>query len=136
MIWELTLKTFALTALAVINKQQLRLFCYSKNMETDEFVAHMRGDCLAARKERDIFKSQALLAVLNAVDNASAVDAPFEANMTEVARRELSIEDVREIIKNEIREMQEAAAIYKDTNTARADELAIKIAILNTYLKL
>ena len=105
-------------------------------METDEFVAHMRGDCLAARKERDIFKSQALLAVLNAVDNASAVDAPFEANMTEVARRELSIEDVREIIKNEIREMQEAAAIYKDTNTARADELAIKIAILNTYLKL
>ncbi|MCA9341749.1 hypothetical protein KC952_04460, partial [Candidatus Saccharibacteria bacterium] len=83
-------------------------------MNTETLVAHIRSDLLAARKERDAVRSQALLSLVNAIDNASAVDTPIVISVTEVARRVLSVEDVKQIIRNEINEMQEALAIYKD----------------------
>ncbi len=109
------------------------VFCYSKKMDAQTLIANIRSDSLAARKERDAVKSQALLSLLNAIDNASAVDAPVDTSATEVARRVLSVDDVKQIINNEINEMQEAAAIYKDIDTKQAEELEVKIATLKNY---
>jgi hypothetical protein len=103
-------------------------------MTVETLIAHIRSDYLAARKERDLLKSQALRLLVNAIDNASAVDVPADSDSTEVARRILSIDDVKEIIKNEISEMQEASAIYRDVNTEQTDELEIKISILKNYI--
>jgi len=103
-------------------------------MNTEVLVATIRSNLLAARKERDVVKSQALLSLMNAIDNASAVETPSDTNATEVARRELTINDVKEIIKNEVDEMQEASAIYKDINAEKAEELEIKIAVLKSYI--
>ncbi len=103
-------------------------------MNTETLVAHIRSDLLAARKERDAVRSQALLSLVNAIDNASAVDTPIVISVTEVARRVLSVEDVKEIIRNEINEMQEALAIYKDIDTEQTEKLEIKISTLQSYI--
>jgi hypothetical protein len=81
-------------------------------MDAETLVANIRSDLLEARKERDVVKSQALLALVNAIDNASAIDIPDDTDATEVPRRVLTVDDVNEIIRNEINEMQEASAIY------------------------
>ena len=103
-------------------------------MNTETLVAHIRSDLLTARKERDAVRSQALLSLVNAIDNASAVDTPIVISVTEVARRVLSVEDVKEIIRNEINEMQEALAIYKDIDTEQTEKLEIKISTLQSYI--
>lgn len=108
---------------------------YSNCVNVDSLIARIRDDLLTARKERDMVKSQALTAVVNAIDNASAVDVPADSNVTEVAPRRLSVDDVKEIIKNEIREMHEASAVYKDINPGQAAELEAKISILETYIE-
>lgn len=103
-------------------------------MNTETLVAHIRSDLLTARKERDAVRSQALLSLVNAIDNASAVDTPIVISVTEVARRVLSVEDVKEIIRNEINEMQEALVIYKDIDTEQTEKLEIKISTLQSYI--
>ena len=103
-------------------------------MNTETLVAHIRSDLLATRKERDAVRSQALLSLVNAIDNASAVDTPIVISVTEVARRVLSVEDVKEIIRNEINEMQEALAIYKDIDAEQTEKLKIKISTLQSYI--
>ena len=103
-------------------------------MNTETLVAHIRSDLLAARKERDAVRSQALLSLVNAIDNASAVDTPIVISVTEVARRVLSVEDVKQIIRNEINEMQEALAIYKDIDAEQTEKLKIKISTLQSYI--
>lgn len=103
-------------------------------MNTETLVANIRSDLLEARKERDVVKSQALLSLVNAIDNASAVNVSSDTDTAEVARRVLTIDDVKEIIKNEINEMQEASAIYKDINTEKTEELETKIVALKNYI--
>lgn len=103
-------------------------------MNVEILVTNIRSDLLKARKERDAVKSQALLSLVNAIDNASAVDIPSDTNATEVARRVLTVDDVREIIKDEINEMQEASAIYKDISAEKTEELVTKIAVLRNYI--
>lgn len=104
-------------------------------MNAETLVANIRSDLLKARKEQDVVKSQALLSLMNAVDNASAVDTSSVTSATEVARRVLSVDDVKGLIKNEICEMQDASAIYKDINVELTEELQIKIAILKNYIE-
>ena len=103
-------------------------------MNTETLVANIRSDLLEARKQRDVVKSQALLSLVNTIDNASAVNTPIVIGATKVARQVLTVDDVKEIIKNEINEMQEASAIYKNINTEKTEELATKIALLKNYI--
>jgi len=105
-------------------------FCYSKNMNVETLVANIRSDLVQARKERNVLKSQALLILMNAIDNASAILIPDDTDATELPRRKLSIDDVKEIIKKEISEMQEASAIYKGINAEKTQELKTMIAVL------
>ena len=104
-------------------------------MGIEALVANIRSDLLKARKERDGVRSQALLSLVNAIDNASAVDIPSGTNATEVARRVLTVNDVKEIIKNEINEMQEASAIYKAIDAEKAKELEAKISVIRNYIQ-
>lgn len=106
----------------------------SSFMNADTYIAGIRKDLLQARKQRDAIKSQVLLAVLNAIDNASAVDASANLGATEVARRELSIEDIQEIIRNEAEEIREALAVYKDIDTEKTSELELKLSALSDYI--
>ena len=103
-------------------------------MNSDTYIANIRNDLLQARKQRDVVKSQTLLSVLNAIDNASAVDALPDSGVTEVARRELSVEDVRRIIRSEADEIREALEIYRGVDTEQVAELDVKLAVLNEYL--
>lgn len=103
-------------------------------MDPEALIANIRSDLLAARKEQNVVKSQALFSLVNAIDNASAVDVPTDSDVTEVARHVLSADEVREIVINEIIEMQEASAMYKDNNPALVEEFKIKIAVLKNYI--
>lgn len=103
-------------------------------MNSDTYIANIRNDLLQARKQRNVVRSQTLLSVLNAIDNASAVDVLPDSGVTEVARRELSVEDVRQIIRSEADEIREALEIYRGVDTEQVAELDVKLAVLNEYL--
>ena len=104
-------------------------------MNSDTYIANIRNDLLQARKQRNVVRSQTLLSVLNAIDNASAVDVPLDSDVTEVARKELSVKDVRQIIRSEANEIREALEIYKRVDNAeQVAELDVKLAVLNEYL--
>ena len=103
-------------------------------MNSDTYIANIRNDLLQARKQRDVVKSQTLLSVLNAIDNASAVDVLPDSGVTEVARRELSVEDVRQVIRSEANEIREALEIYRGVDAKQVAELDVKLAVLNEYL--
>ena len=104
-------------------------------MNTDTYIANIRNDLLQARKQRDVVKSQTLLSVLNAIDNASAVDVLPDSGVTEVARRELSVEEVKGVIRSEADEIREALEIYKGVDAEQVEELDLKLAVLNEYIK-
>lgn len=103
-------------------------------MNSDTYIANIRNDLLQARKQRNVVRSQTLLSVLNAIDNASAVDVLPDSGVTEVARRELSVEDVRQIIRSEADEIREALEIYRGVDTEQVAELDVELAVLNEYL--
>ena len=76
----------------------------------------MQADLKRAMKDRDSSRTTVLRATLGAVANAEAVEAPTgpisltaAAGTTEVARRELTDEDVRAVIERERDELLAAA---------------------------
>ncbi len=101
----------------------------------DTLFATIKNDLLDARKQRDLLRSQALLSLVNAIDNAGAVEGLFDAGVTEVPRRELTVDNIQKIIQDEIGEMHEARAMYGEVNNAEAAELKAKITILKKYEK-
>lgn len=97
-------------------------------------INQLRVDLLEARKTRDQLTTNTLQAVISAIDNAGAVPIPEKITSTEVSRRELSMQDVYEIIKREIIELQQAIKELDSVKSPHADELRHKIAILEKYL--
>jgi uncharacterized protein len=74
--------------------------------------ALLRRSLMTARKQRDTVRVSALRSMLGAIDNAEAVDAAQLAGVTEVARRQLSEEQIRELMRTEIDERLIAANDY------------------------
>lgn len=97
-------------------------------------IGQLRKDLLEARKMRDQLASSALQALIAAIDNASAVAIPKTIISTEVPRRELSLHDIQEIIKNEILEMRQAIKKMGSQKNVYVDELREKIAVLEKYI--
>jgi uncharacterized protein YqeY len=102
-------------------------------------IDRLRIDLLEARKERNQLIVSTLQAVISAIDNASAVPASesigtLGVGSTEAPRRELSKQDIEEIIENEIIELQHAIAQFEGAKTPYVDELGSKINILEKYL--
>lgn len=104
-------------------------------------LTQLHSDLLEVRKSRDQLVTATLRAVIAAVDNAGAVPVPEGMNTmgvgsTEAIRRDLSEDDVRDLVKREIAELQLAVKEFGDVKDAYVDELNAKITILEKYVAL
>jgi hypothetical protein len=102
-------------------------------------IDQLRADLLEARKARNQLTTATLQAVIAAIDNAGAVSASenissLGVGSTEVPRRELSEQDIEEIVKGEIAELQRAIKEFGDAKNPYVSELEIKVGILKQYL--
>jgi hypothetical protein len=110
--------------------------------------ATLRDALLAARKDRDATRVSALRSALSAIDNAEVpddarVDAPASETIgggvaglgaAEVARRELSDEQIRALMQDEIDERLSAASQVDATHAERAATLRAEAAVLTDLL--
>jgi uncharacterized protein len=109
----------------------------------------LRASLLAARKKRDATRATALRSVLSAIDNAQTPDtvvvharasgaiagAVAGLGATEVARRELSEEPIRDLVLSEIDERRIAADQFAKSGRAeRAAALHAEVAVLTGLL--
>jgi uncharacterized protein YqeY len=109
----------------------------------------LRHALLAARKERDVTRVSALRSALSAIDNAETPDAvdigapKSEAiagsvvglGAAEVARRELSDAQVRDLVRAEVGERLAAAEqVTSGGHTERAATLRAEAAVLTALL--
>jgi uncharacterized protein YqeY len=96
----------------------------------------LRADLLAAMKAKDETRVKVLRAAMAALGNAEAVDprsAPKGA--TEVARKELTDADVRDVIVAEQAELDAAAAdLRANGRPDEAQHLEHRRSILDAYL--
>ncbi|WP_234834695.1 GatB/YqeY domain-containing protein [Mycolicibacterium stellerae] len=109
----------------------------------------VRASLLAARKKRDSTRATALRSVLSAIDNAETPETvvpPGRASgaiagavaglgSTEVTRRELSEEQIRDLVRSEIAERRSAADQFTAGGHAeRAAALRAEMAVLADLL--
>lgn len=108
----------------------------------------MRQALPEAMRARDKVAMRALRATLSALDNAEAVpvdpadarssaieDSPVGAGATEAARRELSEDDIRDIVRAEATERLDAAAqLTSPAHADRAAQLREEAAVLLRFL--
>jgi uncharacterized protein YqeY len=111
----------------------------------DEWRSWLREALTSAMRERRVSAIKALRSTLSAIDNAEAVDAtealtpdpgPIAGAVSglgagEVARRQLTSDDVRAIIQREIDERLAAALDYERAGREeRAGELRAEAAVI------
>jgi uncharacterized protein len=107
----------------------------------------LRDALLAARKDRDSTRVSALRSALSAIDNAETpddarVDAPSSGTIAggvvglaaEVARRELSDAEIRELLRAEVDERLAAARQIDASHTELAATLRAGAAVLTDLL--
>jgi hypothetical protein len=106
-------------------------------MHPEPLRDRLRAAIPAAMKSRDRVTTATLRAALAAIDNAEAVEAsaaaagagaieasPVGLGVADVARRELTEEDVAAIVRAEIEERVRAAQVYEQSgHTDKAVEL-------------
>ena len=106
-------------------------------MSVPGISTRLRGDLTAALKARDSVTVAALRSALTALDNAGAVEAPASwvegtehvagaaagVGSTDIARRALTENDVRAILRSQIEEHARAASRYagSDETTSPSD---------------
>lgn len=109
----------------------------------------LRAALPTAMKARDRTAVSALRSTLSAIDNAEAVDRPAGVDRglaieqsavgvgaTEVARRELSDDDVEHIVRAEIAERETAAAGYAESGRVEpAERLRAEAAVLTALIE-
>lgn len=116
----------------------------------DELAGRMRKDLTRAMRARDSSTVRVLRSTLSAVANAEA--QPIEASIrlessgniagaaigvgaSEVSRRELTEDDIRNVVASEKNEILDSAAeLDRRGATDRATELRAEAAILDRYL--
>ena len=108
----------------------------------------LRDALLAARKDRDATRVSALRSALSAIDNAETpddahVDVPSSGTIAnavvglgaaEVARRELSDDEIRSLLQAEVDERLAAATQIDGSHTDRAATLRAEAAVLTELL--
>ena len=115
----------------------------------DEWRTRLRDALLSARKDRDATRTSALRSALSAIDNAETpddvhVEAPSSGTIaggvvglgaSEVARRQLSDEQIRELISAEVDERLTAADEFTaGGHPQRATTLRDEAAVLTDLL--
>jgi uncharacterized protein YqeY len=108
----------------------------------------LRDALMSARKDRDATRVAALRSALSAIDNSEAVDATPDVltsgtiagavvglGAAEVARRELSDAEIRELVRTEVDERLTAARDFAACGrTERAATLRAEAAVLTDLL--
>ncbi|WP_319457793.1 MULTISPECIES: GatB/YqeY domain-containing protein [unclassified Mycobacterium] len=109
--------------------------------------ATLRGELMAARKERDAVRVSALRSALSAIDNAETPDGPapragaitdsaMGLGAAEVARRTLTDAEIRTVIRAEVDERIEAAEQLASAGRPdRAADVHAEIAVLTGLLE-
>jgi hypothetical protein len=100
----------------------------------NDFITRIRDDFLEARKNHDASAADALRSLISAIDNASAVERPQDLTVTEVARKTLTIADVRAIVIAELAEITGALRQYGDTAPNMTTDLRHKQKVLEKHL--
>jgi uncharacterized protein len=104
--------------------------------------AQLSAALRSAMKGRDAVRISALRSLLAALDNASAIDlstvprpAAFAAS-AEALRRELSAQEVTELLAREIAERQAAAArLHSLGRTEQAERALAELSVLAGYVE-
>ncbi|MQA06791.1 MAG: hypothetical protein GEV07_30215 [Streptosporangiales bacterium] len=105
----------------------------------------LRADLKTALKERDRVAASTIRTALAAIENAEAVDA-VEVDGTDpmgtvglsrdVSRRALSPTDIRDILRREVDERQQAISTYETTEQhPEADRLRTELRVLERYVE-
>lgn len=115
----------------------------------EEIKLRLSDDLKKAMKEKDAVAMKAIRSLVAAIDNAGAVFVAAPATMsmsggiagatsglgsTEVPRKELSDNDIKQIIQKEIDEMLKAIEMINDSTRPETGQLAEQISILKKYL--
>ena len=107
----------------------------ASDITAQDIEARLRDALRDALKTRDVVAAFALRSALGAIGNAGAVPEG-SGGATEVARRQLSPADVREIVGAEISEREITAGQYEGAgHTDRAERLRHEAQILRAVLE-
>jgi uncharacterized protein YqeY len=95
----------------------------------------LQSSLKAAMQARDHVATSVLRTTLSAVANAEAVDVPAGTTATEVPRRHLTEDDVRDVVHAEHADLEATAAeLRRRGRHADADVLGAKAAVLAAHL--
>lgn len=95
----------------------------------------MQIDLKDAMRSRDALRVDVLRRALSLIGNAEAVDAADHPGQTEVARKDLTADDVRAVLAAEHADLLQNADLVRSHGwDDAADELAARAEILATYL--
>lgn len=101
----------------------------------------MKRDLIAAMKARRSAEVATLRTLLGAIDNAEAVGIepatePIVGLSPDVPRRELSEEEVRDLLRAEADERASAAALYDELGRGEeAERLRVELRFVERYLE-
>ncbi len=120
---------------------------HAKNgMET--IKKRLSTDLRKAMKDRDDLQVKAVRSLMSAIDNAEAVSVEQPKNMpmaggiagatgglgsTEVPRKELSREEIQQIIRREIEEIAKAIELIDNRSQPKTEQLTEQMKILEKY---
>lgn len=110
-----------------------------QDTQAESLVKRIKQDMLQAFKNGERLKRDVLQTLLARISNAEAVAVPYSTEpsigvgSTEIARKELSLDDTVKIIMDEMHEVQEAAKTL-DPTSDYAKELQQKITIIQKYI--
>jgi len=118
----------------------------TRRLNPDRLRHRLREHLKEALIARDSTAVAAFRSVIGAIDNAEAVDAPaatggpavvrLGVGAAETARRELSAEDLVDVIEAEIKERTAASAEYRRLDRAeQASRLRAEATILRSFLE-
>lgn len=110
------------------------------NTRADELMERIKQDMRQAMKDRNRTRLDVLRSLSARLSNTEAVDAQTEASTmgigvgsTELERRQLTLEEVRNVILAELHEV-EAALDGIDESSSYAADLRQKAAIIREYI--
>ncbi len=107
-------------------------------MNFDDLRARFSAELASAMQAGATDEVRALRSLMNALDNATAVEVPAARpgipRPTEVPRRELTPDDVDGVLRRERLETEAAAAEYQRLNRLEeAERLGRRLALLGRY---
>ncbi|MGD8373955.1 MAG: hypothetical protein PVI21_03805 [Candidatus Woesebacteria bacterium] len=116
---------------------------------TQTLIDQIKKDAITARKQHDMLTASTLQSLLARITNSEAVaaqkasdtksghiaNASAGVGSTEAPRKELSVDDIKNIINDEINELKQATEHFsKDNTSPYLNELNKKILIATKYL--